>query len=82
MDEQEQLTALEKSREGMRVTYRALFKSDNGQIVLKDLQRRCHQSRTSFDADPYVTAYNEGQRTAILFIEQMIRDQPKQTEGE
>ncbi|MGB1538390.1 MAG: hypothetical protein ACPHAN_11820 [Pseudomonadales bacterium] len=82
MDEQEQLAALEQDREGLRLAYRELFKTDNGVRILEDLKARCHYHVPSFDSDPYRTAYNEGQRTIILFIEQMMRDLPQQTEGE
>ena len=82
MDEQEQLAALEKDREGIRLAYREVFATDDGGRVLEDLRSRCHWYSPSFDADPYVTAFNEGQRATVLFIEQMLKEPPKQTEGE
>ena len=52
----------------MATLYRRLFKSPDGQKVLKDISNMCGLSRTSFDADPYKTAYFEGQRSVILRI--------------
>ena len=82
MDEQEQLAALEQDREGLRLAYRELFETDNGVRILEDLKARCHCYIPSFDNDPYRTAYNEGQRATILFIEQMMKDLPQQAKGE
>lgn len=82
MDEQEQLAVLEQNRETLRLSYREIFLTEEGERVLEDLRTRCHSYAPSFEADPYVTAYNEGQRSTVLFIEQMLKDPPKQTEGE
>lgn len=58
----------------LRDTYRQLFNSDDGVVVLKDMQDRFHIHGTVFGAEPTDTAYREGQRTVVLFIQQMLLD--------
>jgi hypothetical protein len=48
--------------------YRNLFGDMAGEIVLKDLEHICHANKVTFTPDPYVTAFNEGQRSIILYI--------------
>ena len=48
--------------------YKQLFRGDEGRTVLMDLMRSFGISRTSFDKDPQITAFKEGQRSVVLNI--------------
>ena len=49
--------------------YRRIFDCPDGDIVLKDLCKRAGMGRTTFvQGDPYMSAFNEGQRNAVLTI--------------
>lgn len=56
-----------------RADYAAVFRSDAGRRVLADLFRFCHADQPSFAIDPFVTAFNEGQRRVFLRITAMLR---------
>ena len=47
------------------------FRTENGQKVLKWMQE-AYDYRVSFDSDPYVTAFNEGQRSVYLSFLNMM----------
>lgn len=61
-----------------RAKYKSLFTTEDGLAVLDDLKRRFHVNGTTFSTDPHEIAYNEGQRTVILFILAQMDDLPKQ----
>lgn len=58
----------------IRDAYKEVFNSDQGKVVLQDLQRRYHIHGTVFSTEPTDTAYREGQRTVVLFIQSMLLD--------
>ena len=58
----------------LRERYQALFKTDDGAIVLDDLQKRFHIHGTTFSTDSNEQAYCEGQRTVVLFLQSMLSD--------
>jgi len=58
----------------LRNAYKHLFDTEDGKIVLEDLQKRFHIYGTVFATDPNETAYCEGQRTVVLFIQKMLLD--------
>lgn len=58
----------------LRNAYKHLFDTDDGKIVLNDLQRRFHIHGSTFSSEPTDTAYREGQRTVVLFIQSMLQD--------
>tara|TARA_R110002050_G_scaffold22588_2_gene61464 strand:+ start:4537 stop:4743 length:207 start_codon:yes stop_codon:yes gene_type:complete len=45
--------------------YLGTFTTDEGKRVYEDL-KRAYYYRSSFDTDPYKTAYQEGQRSVII----------------
>ena len=49
--------------------YVTVFTSPQGERVEDDLRIRCGADKTSFDVDPYVTAFNEGRRFVWLQIQ-------------
>ena len=62
----------------LRATYRMIFESDDGQIILDDLSRRFGLYRTSFVPDSNEMAFREGQRDVLLFLHSILRDEPKE----
>ena len=53
--------------------YKKIFKSDEGILVMEDLEKRCHYNVTTFSKDSTTeTAFMEGQRSVLLFIKAMI----------
>ena len=66
---------LEKLIEGLKVNYKTIFNTDEGKEVLADLEKRCHyHSTTNVKGDSHESAYMEGQRSVILFIKSMLRE--------
>ena len=65
---------LEKQIKGLREAYKQIFNSDDGKIVLSDLEKRCHfWSTTNVKGDSHESAYMEGQRSVLLFIKSMLQ---------
>ena len=60
----------------LRATYKSIFESEDGQIILEDLSRRFGVYRTSFVPDSNETAFREGQRDVLLFLHSTLRDEP------
>ena len=63
--------------EELRAAYKVVLNSNDGQKVLKDLEARFHVDGTTFSDNSNETAYREGQRTVVLFMKSMLKDQPK-----
>tara|TARA_B100001027_G_scaffold153693_1_gene107969 strand:+ start:71 stop:286 length:216 start_codon:yes stop_codon:yes gene_type:complete len=61
----------------LRILYKNLFNTEEGKRILEDLEARYAIHGTTFSPDSTETAYREGQRTVVLFIKSMLRDQPK-----
>ena len=54
--------------------YKKIFKSDEGILVMEDLEKRCHfMSTTNVKGDSHESAYMEGQRSVLLFIKSMLQ---------
>jgi hypothetical protein len=58
--------------------YQRVFKSDDGEKLLEDLEKRCNVHATSFSLDSHETAFREGQRSVVLFIKSTLKKQPKE----
>ena len=66
---------LEKFLKGLQTNYKTIFNTDEGKEVLADLETRCHyHSTTNVKGDSHESAYMEGQRSVILFIKSMLRE--------
>ena len=63
-----------KQIEELKLTYRRTFNTEDGQKVLSDLKSRFGFETTTFSSDPYETAFNEGQRAALLLIIRMLSE--------
>lgn len=59
----------------LRIAYKQTFGTETGQAVLKDLQGRCFKYQSTLDANPYVTAANEGARQVLLTVEELMSDE-------
>ena len=66
---------MNKEIEELKLAYRRTFNTEDGAQVLRDLKRRFSFETTTFSSDPYETAFNEGQRAALLLIIRMLSDQ-------
>lgn len=60
------------------LVYKRLFETEDGKKVLTDLINSCHILGSSFDENPYVTAYNEGARSVVTRILAKIKTDPDQ----
>tara|TARA_R110002020_G_scaffold55976_3_gene155028 strand:- start:583 stop:813 length:231 start_codon:yes stop_codon:yes gene_type:complete len=61
----------------MRV-YHACLTSDEGVVVINDLTERFASNSTFVKGDPYESAFLEGQRTVVLFLQEMLSEQRMQ----
>ena len=53
--------------------YKIVFGSDQGKKVLQDLKKRCHfYTTTHVQGDSHESAFFEGQRSIIVFVENFI----------
>ena len=60
----------------LRLAYRRVFNTDDGQKVLADLKKRSSFEATTFvSGDPHTSAFNEGQRAAVLLIVRMLSEE-------
>lgn len=57
--------------------YKITFESEQGEKVLQDLENRFHQNKTTFSKDAIEMAYLEGQRSVILSIKNLIKENNK-----
>ena len=66
---------LEKFIAGLKKNYQYIFNTDEDKEVLSDLEKRCHyHSTTNVKGDSHESAYMEGQRSVLLFIKSMLRN--------
>lgn len=63
---------IQKIKERKQI-YQNVFESPDGKNVLEDLARHAFGSKTTFNENSNRMAYNEGQRSIILHIQNMMR---------
>ena len=64
---------MDKKLQQLIKDYKIIFGSDEGKRVLDDLKKRSHFfSTTHVKGDSHETAYFEGQRSLVVFIESLI----------
>jgi hypothetical protein len=57
----------------LKISYKNIFETDDGKLVMSDLEKRCHyHATTNIKGDSHESAYMEGQRSVLLFIKQML----------
>ncbi len=64
-----------KQIEDLKLAYRRTFNTEDGVRVLGDLKSRFGYETTTFSDNPYETAFNEGQRAAVLLIVRMLTEE-------
>ena len=65
----------------LRETYKKVFESNEGAIVMKDMENRCGYNTSTFSKDSsHETAFLEGQRAVVLFIKSMLTRPPMKKE--
>ena len=62
--------------EELKTAYQQTFSNKQGDIVLNDLAQRCHFFTTTWSEKTHELAYKEGQRSVLLFINNMVKDVP------
>jgi len=58
--------------EDLRAAYKFILESNDGQVIMEDLELRFHIHAQVFSPDPYETAYRDGQRSVVLFMQNML----------
>ena len=67
---------MNKKIEELKLAYRRTFNTDDGKEVLADLKKRFSFEATTFvSGDPQTSAFNEGQRAAVLLIVRMLSEE-------
>tara|TARA_E500000318_G_C3563886_1_gene214785 strand:+ start:1611 stop:1841 length:231 start_codon:yes stop_codon:yes gene_type:complete len=70
------------SPEQLKVIFKELFSSAEGKKVLEDLETRFSYKSSTFVPNSDETIYREGQRSVVVFINNMIEDKkPIEQEG-
>ena len=65
----------------LRETYKKVFESNEGAIVMKDIENRCGYYTSTFSKESsHETAFLEGQRAVVLFIKSMLTRPPMKKE--
>ena len=68
----------EKDLKQLNLDYKTTFGSESGQRVLEDLKKRCSfNSTTHIKGDSHESAYLEGARSVVLFINNMLNKKEK-----
>ena len=68
-----------RSLNDIQAAYRQVFKSEDGETVLGDLQKRFHVNSPTFVAgDPHESAFLEGQRSVVLTIQHIMENKLEQ----
>lgn len=69
-------------RERLIDSAKEIFTSDSGEVLLEQMKKNYGFYSPNFSIDPHETSYREGQRSVVLYIMQLITEEPKQLEGE
>ena len=63
----------EKDLKQLTIDYKTTFSSESGDRVLEDLKKRCSfNTTTHIKGDSHESAYLEGARSVVLFINNML----------
>ena len=68
--------------EDLRTLYKVVLNNEDGHKVINDLAARFHIHGSTFSNEPTETAYREGQRTVVLFLLSMLREQKEPINNE
>ena len=64
------------SPEDLRAANKFILESNDGEVIMEDLELRFHIRTPVFSNDPYETAFRDGQRSVILFMQNMLKERP------
>ena len=64
------------SPEDLKANYKLVFSSEEGQIVMNDLQKRCNLFAPVFSENTHEMAFKDGQRNGALFLLTMLSNDP------
>tara|TARA_R100000278_G_scaffold118725_1_gene99549 strand:+ start:805 stop:1017 length:213 start_codon:yes stop_codon:yes gene_type:complete len=68
----------DKDLKQLIIDYKTTFGSESGQRVLEDLKKRCSFETTTFvKGDSHESAFLEGQRSMVLFLNNMLNKKEK-----
>ena len=68
----------EKDLKQLVINYKQVFTSESGEKVLEDLKKRCsYHTTTHIKGDSHESAYLEGARSVVLFINNMLNKREK-----
>ena len=68
----------EKDLKELVINYKQVFTSESGEKVLEDLKKRCsYHTTTHIKGDSHESAYLEGARSVVLFINNMLNKKEK-----
>ena len=57
----------------LKADYKFIFNTEEGKRILDDLKKRCHfHSTTHVKGDRHESAFYEGQRSMVVFMENLI----------
>ena len=57
----------------LKADYKFIFNTEEGKRILDDLKKRCHfHSTTHVKGDSHESAFYEGQRSIVVFMENLI----------
>ena len=63
----------QKELKQLNIDYKMVFKSEAGERVLSDLEKRCSfHTTTHIKGDSHESAFLEGTRSVVLFINNML----------
>ena len=68
------------SPDDLRAAYKFILESNDGEAIMEDMELRFHMRTPVFSNDPYETAFRDGQRSVVLFMQNMLKDRPKTVE--
>jgi len=60
--------------EDLKAAYKMAMETKDGKTILEDLELRFHMHAPTFVPDSNEAAYREGQRSVVLFIQNMLAD--------
>ena len=62
--------------EDLRAAHKLVFNTDDGVEIMKELELRFHVRSPVFSDNPYETAFRDGQRSVVLYLQNMVKERP------
>lgn len=72
MDADTQNTLINQIKERKQL-YLDIFDSDKGKLLLEELSKTLFSKKTTYNDNPQRMAFNEGQRSVLLHIQNMMK---------